>query len=580
MSGSEPINTDRLEGKGDNRDDDGDDPADEFEDDPESDAAEDAQQTIEQVVERGVTDSEADSTPESGVETGQEASETAPTSGGAGGPSVGGGESTTTVSSGDELKTLNDVDVAESPQLAGGIPAAIDEDRDDFHDIRNDIVNADILRAEEIFEERLTDEEIDAAVREIEVQQEIRLEYDEINDASELQIGQEVLYDADRPKRGVVEDVDADGTVWIDNEHREHGGGVNLEYGTVYADPEYDAGSGASVKTYDSGRYGLTSNSEVLKDTFSAADRVQTAREAGITEGNTKGDEMKVVDLDDGSRVFATPVEAYEDISTGVVSGPKEAINNNLRSPKVVESLGGKSCKAEVTEGPDGTKYIAKEGVPGDLVSDSWGVMPESMGSEVEKTMAAAYFTGNADLHGANMKISEGGELVIIDNDSAGYGGAGIGEPNVPTGISYYEGDVGMRQSPTESNPRERIYDLAVELKTGERDLPVEEHTAHHQYAHDAADYAIRAAAVDSSYDLPDGMTPSEVASAPSGYESASDYSNGTEIVVVNDDGQIVDAEVGMVNEEDNEITALEEATFGAGTPIKISNFNRVVEVY
>jgi len=577
MSGSEPVNTDRVaKGKGDSRDGSGDDPAEEFEDDPDSEAAADAQQTVEAFVEDDEDASDL-STPESGSEPESESAEGSATPGAVGGMDGDSVESTVT-DSGSDLRTLDDVSVAEPSQLAGGIPAAIDEDRDDFHDIRNSIVRGDIMEAEQIFEERLTDEEIDAAVQEIQIQQEIRREYTEIEDASELQIGQEVLYDADRPKRGVIEDVDADGTVWIDNEHREHGGGVNLDHGTVYADPEYDAGSGASVQTYESGRYGLTSNSEVLKNSFSAADRVQTARQAGIDEGNTKAENMNVIDLDDGSRVFATPVEAYEDISTGVVSSPQEAINNNLRSPKVIDALGGNSCKAEVTEGSDGKQYIAKEGVPGDMVSDSWGVMPESMDTEVEKTMAAAYFTGNADLHGANMKISDRGELVIIDNDSAGYGGVGLGESDVPTDISYYEDTVGMRDAPTESNPRERIYDLAVELKTGERELPVEEHTAHHQYAHDAADNAIRAAAVDSSYDLPDGMTPSEVSSPPSGYESTSDYSSGTEIVVVNDDGQIVDAKVGEVNEDEGKLIVHETGVAYSAYPV--SNYDRVIEVY
>jgi len=50
MSGSEPVNTDRVaKGKGDSRDGSGDDPAEEFEDDPDSEAAADAQQVLNEI---------------------------------------------------------------------------------------------------------------------------------------------------------------------------------------------------------------------------------------------------------------------------------------------------------------------------------------------------------------------------------------------------------------------------------------------------------------------------------------------------------------------------------------------------
>jgi len=417
MSGSEPINTDRLEGKGDNRDDDDDDPADEFEDDPESDAADDAQQTveeIEEIIESITEDEEATSEPESQTES---------TQGSSGGGTI---ESTGENSSGESL-----------------------------------------------------------------------------------------------------------------------------------------------TEQYEPGRYGLASNREVLKNTFEASDNYEYARDKGIENGNTTADDMWIVELEDGSKVYATETDAYP---TRMVESKQQAINNHLRSPKIIESLGGGACKAEVTEGPAGVEYIAKEGVEGELVKNTNKTIPTD---EFEKTVSAAYFAGNSDLHGANVIVSDDGRVVIIDHDSGGSGGAGQKD------IRHYEKGGHMRlKKPDDANIRKRIYDLSVEIQSGEREIPVGEDTTHYEYAHNAAKKGVRAASIDPSYDLPDGMTPGEISSAPSGYESATDYSPGTKLSVVNQDGEIIDAEVVSIHESRDKISVEEvDSGFGANETFEIKQFRRVVGV-
>ena len=64
---------------------------------------------------------------------------------------------------------------AEPSHLAGGVAAAIDDTRDDFHDIRNAITGADSQAdAAEIAADELSDDELSALVDEVQRQQEIR----------------------------------------------------------------------------------------------------------------------------------------------------------------------------------------------------------------------------------------------------------------------------------------------------------------------------------------------------------------------------------------------------------------------
>ena len=445
---------------------------------------------------------------------------------------------------------IGDVPDAGPTDFAGGIAAAIDDSRSDFHDIRNSIVGADSREeAIEIIQSELSDDEIREMVEEVEYQQMMREEYDEIDDPSELAFGQEVLYDADRPKRGTVEDVDPDGTVWIDNAHRDVGGGVNPDFGDLYADPDYEGATGDDFQTAEPGRYGVASNDDVLSEPFEYADEVVGSREAGIEGGNTTGDKMKVLEMGDGSRVYATPIDAYPG-HTGVVDSREEARRNNLNAPKIIEELGGSTCKTDITEGPDGDEYITKEHVKGKTArrSVSQEINPES----AVKTSAAAYFVGNVDLHGGNMMIDEDGRLVIIDHDSGTYSGGGmISKGSVPD-INHFH----LKNAPS-GDVYDRVFELAEEIKRGERDFG-DISREHSEYIDDAADKAIRAGYVNGQYEVDEDLLPDELQSPPDGIEDISDMPNPPtpsdeyEIEYVDSSGDIVSDSV-VENDPDGE---------------------------
>lgn len=469
---------------------------------------------------------------------------------------------------------------AEPSHLAGGVAAAIDDSRDDFHDIRNAITGADSQAdAAEIAADELTDDELAELVGEVQRQQEIRREWDTVDEAGDLRFGQPILYDADRPKRGTVDDIDADGTVWLYDENREIRTGVNPDFGTVYADPEYDENN-EEVFTADEGRYGLASNPVVLENAFAATDDTKGSREAGIEGGNTTGDKMKVLQMPDGSRAFATPIDAYPG-TTGVVKSRDEARTNNLNSPKVIEALGGTAAQTRMTEGPDGREYIVKEGVPGQTVAEFAkrpGEANESIKEKAAETMSAAYFVGNLDLHGGNMVVNtETDELAVIDHDSAGYMTGVIGREYDIADASRFSSASNLGSV----DSREKIYEKAQQIRAGEIDLGVSDVSDHAEYAQDAADKAVRQAYVDPSYDLPDDQVPAELQFPPSGIESLDDFDDPDdrpddfyEITFVNGDGDVVVGEVKDIR--DGEMHVEDTEGYGVDT---ITDPNRVVDV-
>lgn len=317
---------------------------------------------------------------------------------------------------------FNDAPDAGPSELAGGIAAAIDDDRDDFHAIRNAIVDADSRgEALNIIDESLGVDERKRAARQVEEHERMREEFDRVENVTDLEFGQRVLADGERPVSGYVDDVDADGTVWVNYDNRDLTSGRSVDQFDIYAEPDGGDGQAAAIDLTqeDGGRFGLASSDKALENPFDAAQDVVGAREAGITDGNTTGGKMKIAELPDGSRIFATPVNAYQYATTGVVDGPEDARRANLAGPKVIDAFGGRSAKTRATE-YQGDEYIVKEGIDGDLHNDrrEGTQLSDSESESLERTLAAAYFAGNKDLHGANVMIGDDGEAYVIDHDS------------------------------------------------------------------------------------------------------------------------------------------------------------------
>jgi hypothetical protein len=101
----------------------------------------------------------------------------------------------------------------------------------------------------------------------------------------------------------------------------------------------------------------------------------------------------------------------------------------------------------------------------------------------------------------------------------------------------------------SEENTRKRIFDLAIEIRSGERDLPVDENTTHYEYAQEAADKAVRCACHSPSYDVPNSQTPDSCRSPPDGYDSFEDFSVDDNVSAVDPDGNIVDGEIVHVED-------------------------------
>lgn len=274
---------------------------------------------------------------------------------------------------------------------------------------------------------------------------------------------------------------------------------------------------------------------DVLSDPFAHTEKVIDARDEGITAGQTTGDHLEILPMPDGSRVFVTPVEAYEHTSTGVVTGKDDAIKNNLNSPKVINHLGGNACETRLVDGPDG-EYIAKEGIGGVLYKDiysrysgpdvdvDWDDNDELYESLV-RTMAAAFFVGNKDLHGANYKLDlDANEAVIIDQDSAGQDWT----DNWPDIRNFARGATDV------DDLKARILDITRQYMNGDLDPPDDIGDRHRDYFQQA----ISKAQSDLKAHLFD-----QYESAPGepidGYDSLADFEAGMEVSVITDEGRV-----------------------------------------
>jgi len=207
-------------------------------------------------------------------------------------------------------------------------------------------------------------------------------------------------------------------------------------------------------------------------------------RESGDLSGQTKGDEMLVIEYDDGTTDFATPLSAYQ--NTDMVSGPDEARRNNLDAPKVIEELGGSACETAISEDGSGQEHIVKEGI---RKSDGWSIDDPEVHESAVKTLAATHYVGNGDVTPDNFRISDSGEFTIIDHDVAG-------AEFSPVQRSTRYNDV------NQTAVKERIYEIACEFKQGDRSMPDGISAEMQQQISDTIDRSFEEAQRDPSYDV------------------------------------------------------------------------------
>lgn len=139
-----------------------------------------------------------------------------------------------------DVAQLRDSIPGAGPQeIAGGVAAAISDSRNDFHEIRNAVMNAEgVDEARRVVANNLTPAEVQDLIIEVQTQQRLRENFTETA-PEELCIGQKVLIDTDRPYRGVVNHLEADGTVWIQQKNRDVRSKGFPEDVTIFADPNH-----------------------------------------------------------------------------------------------------------------------------------------------------------------------------------------------------------------------------------------------------------------------------------------------------------------------------------------------------
>jgi len=328
------------------------------------------------------------------------------------------------------------------------------------------------------------------------------------------------------------------------------------------------------------------STSDRLSNAFDYAGNRQGFRESGGKGGNTTGDEMDILEYEDGSRDFATPVNAYRDISTGVVSSPERAVENNQIGPILINQLGGNAAQTDVIEDESGERHIVKEGIEGETVSDyrlrgknytrDEDIDTEEFRESASETMAAAYFTGNMDLHGGNLIINaEENAMYVIDFDSGGYDGTSNKVEDIDR---TFMGNVS--QFVDSDMVREFAYDKALEIREDDTDPQNIQRTDMGQYMLDAADKAARQAYIDEDYEYGDAKIPEELRSGPPDIDSIEDVRDPNDdpresyrVQFVDNKGSISEGEVRDVVDGTIEIRRDDYRTS------EVENVNQLIEV-
>jgi len=270
---------------------------------------------------------------------------------------------------------------------------------------------------------------------------------------------------------------------------------------------------------------------QYLGNPFEHAVDVTGSREAGIGSGNTTGGRMKILTMPDESRIFATPIQAYDNITTGVVSGSQEARRNNLNSPTMINHLGGNACKTALVEGRDGKEYIAKEGIEGDLLSErQWDINDRDEHGELieslERSLAAAFFVGNQDLHGANIMVNvEAQEATIIDHDAAG--------PGIGGWIDVYR----LVRDPADTvKVEDQIFEICRDYMNGETDIPDELDGTYHK---DHFKEALESIVNDPDHSRVFAPWESSSHEPVDGFDRMSAFEQGMEVTVLTETGRV-----------------------------------------
>lgn len=377
------------------------------------------------------------------------------------------------------------------------------------------------------FEDELTEEDLrdlDIHTRDIELWGP-KLEYTPFDSLGEVPIGTTVEFDSRKVNGTITGEV----TGYIDYD-AEIGETNSLR---VQTDDEYvgetTVGPSNFVR-FVGPEDGEADMEEYLQDPFRHATNVTSARDAGIGDGNTTGERMEILTMPDDSRVFITPVEAYDNISTGVVSGSNEARRNNLNSPIMIDHLGGGTCETSVVEGEAGTEYIAKEGIEGDLLKErQWDIDSDEdaeLIDSLERTLATAFFVGNQDLHGANVMVNfETQEATIIDHDNAG--------PDVGGWMDIHR----LARGPASTqNIEEEIYEICRGYMRSEVGIPEElEGTFHESYFKKALDSVVNDEGHEAVFE-PWESSPHETLE---GYDNMDLFEEGMEVTVFTGDGHV-----------------------------------------
>lgn len=196
-------------------------------------------------------------------------------------------------------------------------------------------------------------------------------------------------------------------------------------------DPDADPVYAEVVETFDS---------EAAPDELdlTRAESVNTLGSKGIAGGHA-ADDMRVATMPDGSEAFAR-------------GGPDvDGVEETAAIGQFMEAVGGNVATAHYDAD---SNVMVSEGLDGELVDEA---DPEDIDTDsLTDAYAVSLLAGNADLHGSNLMVQEGGEVALFDYDFGG---------NPMFGDTEYEGqaDADVMQMTFQENVEWSLVDAGLD---------------------------------------------------------------------------------------------------------------------
>jgi len=245
-----------------------------------------------------------------------------------------------------------------------------------------------------------------------------------------------------------------------------------------------------------------------------------------------------------------------------------------------------------VADPESGEEYLVKDGIEGKTVSEfvddaSASRFDDTLKQSASETLAAAYFSGNHDLHAGNAVVTPDNEVVVIDHDAGGYEqdrfNMTSNDDDVVFMRKFITGFRGGQDIHDSSMVVENIFEKAEQVSSGDIDTTQFE-SPFEEYMIDAAKNALLRAYYADDYTIDADAMPEQLQTLPDGIDSVDDIDEGDIVEVLrepdeSDFRQNVSEQTYEVMEIEDDVIQLQTPGTDTNRELPIDELTQIVDV-